>query len=264
MSAPRRRPWSALSSWFSLVTVCTAANIASLYYGGPHVGTAGQVEVWDVAVVGTQLALYAARWRERRAARAAAETSAPAPPRLELKAPNPRPGQCPVCSLEDLDELAVHDDFAREIDPECVQVVPYGPHRAHYACAKTAPYIAPRRSTSGGIAGGAAAEHASYTLNGRLNLCRCAQCEKNREAPKRSHWLIDSDAFSEELAAVGEKLQRLAGMYTPEPAVKAPGDTPGQFWATCRYCSERRQTVTQGLGESWLRLHAKHCPKRPR
>lgn len=69
---------------------------------------------------------------------------------LLLRAPDPRPGQCPVCSLEDLDELAVHDEFAREIDPECVRVVPYGPHRAHYACAKTVPYVAPTRSTSGG------------------------------------------------------------------------------------------------------------------
>lgn len=81
----------------------------------------------------------------------------PSTPRLDLKAPSPRPGQCPVCSLEDLDELAVDDEFAREIDPDLARVVAYGPDRAHFACAAVVPYKAPTVKPGGVVSSGAPA-----------------------------------------------------------------------------------------------------------
>lgn len=52
-----------------------------------------------------------------------------------VRLPCPEPGQCPVCGMTDLDELAQEDmDFGA-----CVRVVPYGIHYAHWDCAELVP-----------------------------------------------------------------------------------------------------------------------------
>jgi hypothetical protein len=69
-----------------------------------------------------------------------AELPAPAPtPALKLHAPDALPGQCPVCGMEDVKQLAKQD---RELGGE--RVVPYGKHLAHWDCAELLP-CAPAR-----------------------------------------------------------------------------------------------------------------------
>lgn len=67
-----------------------------------------------------------------------------------LRAPNPAPGQCPVCSLADLDERAIGDELLGDAGTVLARVVSYGPDRAHAECAAVVPYAAPPRATSGG------------------------------------------------------------------------------------------------------------------
>src|SRR6185437_985806 len=69
---------------------------------------------------------------------------------LRLRAPDPASGQCPVCSLTDLDERAVGDELLEDGGTVLARVVAYGPHRAHSECAAMVPYVPPARSTSGG------------------------------------------------------------------------------------------------------------------
>lgn len=57
-----------------------------------------------------------------------------------LKAPDADSGQCPVCSLGDLAELAAVDEYLEEPGSRFTRVVPYGAHRAHQECAELVPY----------------------------------------------------------------------------------------------------------------------------
>ncbi len=69
---------------------------------------------------------------------------------LRLRAPNPAPGQCPVCGLADLDERAVGDGLLGDAGTALARVVPYGPDRAHAECAAVVPYAAPPLTVAGG------------------------------------------------------------------------------------------------------------------
>jgi hypothetical protein len=111
------------------------------------------------------------------------------PPGWELKAPDPAPGQCPVCGLEDLDELAAldADGLSGEIDPALVRVVAYGPHRAHYGCAQVVPYR-PSADEREALA------HESHHINGvhvaQFGCSRCAgelAAASTKPATARAH-----------------------------------------------------------------------------
>lgn len=93
--------------------------------------------------------------------------------RLGLKAPNPMPGQCPVCSLEDLDERAADDAFMGDTGTPLARVVAYGPDRAHSECAAVVPYVPPLRSTSGGTR----RAHPGFWIDGEYVSCGCDLCE---------------------------------------------------------------------------------------
>ena len=58
---------------------------------------------------------------------------------LSLSAPDAGPGQCPVCALDDLEQLASDDRF---LDRQGTwrRVAPYGRGRAHQECAELVPY----------------------------------------------------------------------------------------------------------------------------
>jgi len=58
-----------------------------------------------------------------------------------LVAPDAVDGQCPVCGLDDLDELAAVDQELEEgADSRFTRVRTYGSHRAHAECAELVPY----------------------------------------------------------------------------------------------------------------------------
>lgn len=57
-----------------------------------------------------------------------------------LKAPDADGGQCPVCSFDDLAELAAVDEELEEPGSRFRRVVPYGARRAHQECAELVPY----------------------------------------------------------------------------------------------------------------------------
>lgn len=185
----------------------------------------------------------------RLAPKAPAVEPAPTAPRWELKAPNPAPGQCPVCGLTDLAERAVGDELLGDAGTALARVVAYGPDRAHSECAAVVPYVAPTRSTSGGTR--PHAHFGFYTPGPEAKWTYCG-CEKMREgnacaavplsggrrmclahnegdprctvypravepkAPKRGK-LHDAfvSAMAEEAAALGEKLQRELGLQPP-------------------------------------------------
>lgn len=60
-----------------------------------------------------------------------------------LAAPDAVDGQCPVCGLDDLDQLAAVDAELEEPGSRFQRVVPYGARRAHQECAELAPYKKP-------------------------------------------------------------------------------------------------------------------------
>jgi hypothetical protein len=178
------------------------------------------VPLWVASVLGVGVA------RERIVRARVSPLPASDAPRLELKAPSPRPGQCPVCSLEDLEERAADDAFMGDTGTALARVVKYGPDRAHSECAAVVPYEPPLRSTSGGTyrEGGIVLSPEKLAAKER---CVCKQChaetgrpylspdrkalEANR--PKRGK-LRESfvRAMAEEAAAAGEKLQRELGL----------------------------------------------------
>lgn len=189
-----------------------------------------------------------------------AGVAAPSTPRLELKAPNPRPGQCPVCSLEDLDERAAGDELLGDTGTALARVVAYGPHRAHSECAAVVPYVPPPRSTSGGMTLG----HAVLALDGRPHLCRCPQCERNRPRSTRGGYAA-GDVPVSQMGPLPEVLTR--------PALKPPLvngtlrdsiKVTGTYWARCGRCPWIGSAGTQDAAEGLLRAHALTCRKRKR
>lgn len=159
-----------------------------------------------------------------------APVESPSTPRLDLKAPNPAPGQCPVCGLEDLDERAAGDDLLGDAGTALAKVVPYGPDRAHFECAATVPYVdraaaraeREREHLAGQhrlgakydcpicadpsrdpqrelvhLLGGVTMQHMGYGLAGTLDLCRCAQCERTRPRPAKGGYAAGNVTVSE-------------------------------------------------------------------
>lgn len=57
-----------------------------------------------------------------------------------LAAPDAVDGQCPVCGLDDLGQLAAVDAQLEEPGSRFTRVVPYGARRAHQECAELVPY----------------------------------------------------------------------------------------------------------------------------
>lgn len=133
---------------------------------------------------------------------------APEKPRLELKAPNPRPGQCPVCSLEDLDARAADDAFMGDTGTELARVVAYGPDRAHSECAAVVPYVPPSRSTSGGTA----YQSGGYVRPVQVGAqhCPCSQCRAGHAAqvrPRKGGYMA-ADVTVEQMGPVPEVLTK--------------------------------------------------------
>ena len=192
---------------------------------------------WWALLFGT--AMVRGRSRAHRASRPAVEASPTPAPRFELNAPDPAPGQCPVCGLEDLDELGVHDEMAAEIDPALVRVVAYGPHRAHYACAAVVPCVAAPKPakhhcfgfSSGGHwtycgcesmregvplpEGRGTLSHTGYEILGRLAECGCEDCKP--KPPVVNNTLRDSV-----LSALTEGIEREAQRITIEVRRQRP------------------------------------------
>ena len=171
----------------------------------------------------------------------------PQGPRLALKAPNPKPGQCPVCSLEDLDERAADDAFMGDTGTPPARVVPYGPDRAHSECAAVVPYAAPAKPTERCAA--------IPTDDGRV-MClahnqgdpRCTvypppepKPGKPRESARTKGGHIAANVTAAEMGPLPEVLTRPAlgahhhfGFYTPGP---------GATWTYCG-CEEMREPPT--------------------
>jgi hypothetical protein len=66
-------------------------------------------------------------------------------PEIEPKKPEPftrtpKPGQCPVCGIEDLADYAFKDQFLALTGAD-KYVQKWGPHDAHWSCVVTVPYI---------------------------------------------------------------------------------------------------------------------------
>lgn len=246
---------------------------------------------WWALVVGASMV------RARLAARPGVEVSPTPAPRFELKAPDPAPGQCPVCSLADLDELGVHDEMAAEIDPALVRVVAYGPHRAHYACAAVAPYVAPPKPARHHCFG-------FYTPapGERWTYCGCEQMREEPKPPVVNHTLARS-LPDEVVATVLGALQGLSvgpahrvrievrkrplakgGYMAPDVTVEQmgplpevlaqpafetgrtplPPDAPPAGWM-CRYCFGTSLSLSGHAGASRAALndHEDACPSRP-
>jgi hypothetical protein len=98
-----------------------------------------------VIIVGT-IALGATAFAEAAVERASAcDEAAPQLPALEkwtARLTDPAPGQCPVCSYDDLAYWHVLDQWSLRVGDEC-HVQPYGRHEAHRFCAEFVPYLAP-------------------------------------------------------------------------------------------------------------------------
>jgi hypothetical protein len=148
----------------------------------------------------------------------------PPAPRLELKAPNPEPGQCPVCSMTDLAAVDEAEAFLGRPD----RVVAYGPWRAHWDCAEVVPYEAPKpvlppREVH--VSGGS---------------CTCFACEL----------AIDMQA-----AEVARRLRT-----NPRPHDPSGLHGTDRLW-TCRFCGLQRWAPGMEYAKNQLIEHARHdCP----
>lgn len=179
---------------------------------------------------------------------------------LRLRAPDPLPGQCPVCAYDDLGVLGERDRDLGVEGTELARVVAYGPHRAHSECAAVVPYVPPPRSTSGGMTLG----HAVLALDGRPHLCRCPQCERARPRSTRGGYAA-GDVPVSQMGPLPEVLTR--------PALKPPLvngtlrdsiKVTGTYWARCGRCPWIGSAGTQDATEGLLRVHAQTCRKRKR
>lgn len=119
------------------------------------------------------VAVSAAAWtwfvlRQVRAVRWSESHPVEAVPRWPLKAPDAGPGQCPVCGMADLDELARDDRFMERGDRS--KVVQYGRQRAHRDCAELVPYVPPPHFSA-------------FEVDGHKTYCACARCEPSATYP---------------------------------------------------------------------------------
>jgi hypothetical protein len=140
------------------------------------------------------IGLFAFTYRLRRhVAPGRSTVEPPSTPRLELKAPNPEAGQCPVCSLTDLDERAIGDELLGDAGTAFARVVAYGPHRAHSECAAVVPYTKPHAPGTAAVAehthfGSSVDGHWTYCCEAMRESapCACGECERQRSEFMRS------------------------------------------------------------------------------
>lgn len=174
---------------------------------------------------------------------------------LRLRAPDPGPGQCPVCSLTDLDALAADDRFLGHAGTPWARVVPHGPHRAHSECAAVVPYAPPPRSTSGGTP----------------RLCRCAQCERQRRPARPGRGFTFAEACAKiplddgrVLCLVHNQGDPACTVYGPPPIVNNTlRDSVIRAYAHCKFCDGRLPAPSLERAEEMLREHVLTCGARP-
>lgn len=175
LSPRMRRLVRAALALMAAQVLLVALRVAEFVSGAPAdvwVPTTLLMLAFPAAAIGQSLLMRRVRLAEAaERERAAAEREK----LLRLHAPNPAPGQCPVCALTDLDDLAAGDALLEYEGTGWARVVAYGPGRAHSECAAVVPYVASPRSTSPG-----AAAHGGCAAAGKPRLCVCPQCEKNR------------------------------------------------------------------------------------
>jgi hypothetical protein len=134
-----RRPWL-LARWvWSVLVMAWTVEIIRIYYSRPitHSGVDFATSIFVDSVYGGLW--FAARRESRRCAAVALEAEKEAAKLRQLHAPDATAGQCPVCGMDDLDQLAA-DDRLMERGP-FAKVVAYGLRRAHWECAEFVPYV---------------------------------------------------------------------------------------------------------------------------
>jgi hypothetical protein len=126
--------------WQSYLTCLIVANGIRVLAGWPTPATWWSVllaPVLLVPFVGCMVMAFRLSDAQRRQREVEREAAAEL---RTLRAPNADPGQCPVCGMDDLDQLAADDGFM-ERGPDRSKVVAYGRRRAHRDCAEFVPYV---------------------------------------------------------------------------------------------------------------------------
>jgi hypothetical protein len=152
--------WLRWQAYLTVLLVANGIRLVATYPGPKTWWSALAAPLLLVPFLGCMvmaLRLGDAQKRQREAAAAeAAELRT-------LRAPDAGRGQCPVCAMDDLDELAADDELMDRGPGRC-KVVAYGSRRAHRDCAELVPYVAPPHFKS-------------FEVDGHKTYCACKQCE---------------------------------------------------------------------------------------
>lgn len=177
---------------------------------------------------------------------------------------NPQPGQCPVCGLTDLLELAQTDAYCGDTgDSAMAFVVPYGPHHAHVICATVVPYDkfykkTPEDMHHRGYHHAQRADNCTACKDGGWDRipaatdCTCITC-KTARGITGDVFAVDGRAYYQDPSA------------HPKPAY---GDIvrlslpEGPVYWKCHNCRVDGHAPTYADGEMLLREHARRCPGR--
>lgn len=179
---------------------------------------------------------------------------------LRLRAPNPAPGQCPVCAFDDLDDLAERDRYIEAEGTPSARVTAYGPDQAHAECAAAVPYAPPPQATTGGTRQSTPApgvdEHCAEVpaSGGRRAFClahnegdpRCTVYPRHasRAVASRGGY-IAGDVGVADMGPLPEVLLR--------PAVERPA------WWRCSHCGASQPATDETAAEKLLRDHSRCC-----
>jgi hypothetical protein len=261
------------------ITLCAfAANIGNTAldvalghaYSGP-VGLPVGVLAVGTGVVGNYMRLK--RRRLDAQAQLAIEAEREAKAQLERKwrasvywlaFPDPGPGQCPVCGLDDLGELLERDTFLHLTGTPGARVAAYGSVHAHAECAHLVPYdkhykhtpecqhrLGYHHARPGGNCTACQREKDTDTKDPypAPEDCTCATCravETDARLPVPSAPVVDDSRWRE--FATVEYQSRYRN-----------GRTAGRYVWTCRFCPASCEASTYEHAESALRDHAKAC-----
>lgn len=187
--------------------------------------------------------------------------------------PDPAPGQCPVCGLDDLIELAQRDAYLELAGTPAARVVSYGPLFAHQECAEIAPYLKYyhgtreerhhrgfHHDTDTAFSGCAACVREINTGTKDPHEpppgCMCAACKRATTTLTAANTSAKTNVFVGENEPDADPRQYY-GYAMPLSSV-----IDGPWYWKCHYCVTSGAAHGRPEAEAALKDHAKKCPDR--